>query len=452
MTAANNRNGMRYLPRRGAGILACLVALTGCENVLDTNNPNNLLEDDLNRPEAARPIVNGAQATVAQAIGAMLGPYSTVTDEARWIGSRDAWRELDFGNLADPRNEFTDDAFRFVGQARWLADEAIRRVEAYDQARTLTDRSQLARAYLYSAIIYVTIGDMFDDFVLSDRRDPAPPIGEANMIQMYDRAIQYLDKALTIAQATTGTGDLQTQILGMRARAKYSRVVWQKLNPAGTVPSNPLVNDPGANADATAALARMNGDYRFQLTLTTDDIAYAGEVSLAYNLFQRRETEIGNTFGRAGSATQAIVVNLKDPITGADDPFVANEIAALKRAYVYMPITVVSAREMRLILAEAALAQGNSAEFTRQINMVRAFNNLTAYSGQVPALDLLKFSRQSSLFLQGRRLADMYRFGIRSPEWQTTPASTAVQRPGTFFPVTCIEIRSHPGDFPGVTC
>jgi hypothetical protein len=436
--------------RGPALVLSVVAGLTGCSDILDVDNPNNLLEDNLGDPAAARPLVNGASATLARGIGAMLGPYSTATDEAAWAGSRDAWRELDQGNLSDPRNEFTDDAFRFINQGRWTTDEAVRRLEAFDQAKKLADRPQLARAYLFAAIAYTTIGDMFDNFVISDRREAGQPIGEANMFKMYDQAIQYADRGIKVAQETK-SGDLETALLAMRARAKHGKAVWAKLNPAGNVPANPLVSDAGAAADARAVLARVGmSDYKFLLNLSNDDLALAGEASLAYNLFRRGELGIGPAFGKV--TTKATQVNLKDPIDNVADPVITAELSRLQKAEMYQPVVAVSAREMHLILAEDALARSDEAEFAKHVNHVRAMDKLTPFSGQIPAADMLQHERRVNLFLQGRRLADMYRFGVRSPEWQVSPAATAVRTPGTFFPVTCIEIRSHPADFPGITC
>jgi hypothetical protein len=104
---------------------------------------------------------------------------------------------------------------------------------------------------------------------------------------------------------------------------------------------------------------------------------------------------------------------------------------------------VVSAREMHLILAEAALARGELAEFTAQVNAVRAFTpELPAYTGAgVAPLDLLAHMRRVNLFMQGRRLADMYRFGHRDPRWQQT--SFAYTTRGCFFPITQTERQSN---------
>lgn len=424
------------------------LALGGCSDILEVDNPNNLLEDDLGSPASARALAAGAGATVSRSIGAILGPYSTVTDEVSWRGSRDAWFQLDIGNLADPGNEFTDDAFRFVGEGRWMADEAVRRLEAFDAAgqlkdtRGVADRTPLVRAYLFAAVSYITIGDMFDDFSISDRRNPAPPKGEANMAQFYDQAITYLTKGLTIARAISNAG-LENDLQALRARAEYSKELWDIVNPVGQVVANGLVNDAQANADATAILGRASAGPRFRvlLPLDSDDIAYAGEASLAYNINQRGELRIAATYS-----------TLNDPITGALDKRVQTTIADLTAAYVYQNIVAASGREMLLILAEAALAANDIPGFTTQINTLRGLDELTPWAGQIPALEMLKHERRAILFLQGRRLADLYRWGQNSPEWQTTPPSTAVGRRGTFFPVTCIEIRSHPQDFQGTAC
>jgi hypothetical protein len=47
-----------------------------------------------------------------------------------------------------------------------------------------------------------------------------------------------------------------------------------------------------------------------------------------------------------------------------------------------------------------------------------------------------------TLFLQGRRLNDMYRFGIVDPEW--SPQSDAALCPGSQFPIVDAERQTNP--------
>jgi len=438
---------MRYDKSIGIGLLALglLLSLGGC-NLLDVNNPNNLVEEDLGNPAAASPMVNGVEAAVTRAVQAILAPYSTATDELVWVGSRDAWQQLDFGNVDDPFNEFTDAAFPYVAEARWWADAVIARLEAFRDEGALSDPTLLARAYLYGAIIYVTIADMFDDFAFSDRIEPAPPIGRDGLPQVYDRAIDYLNKALTIAEARNNT-TLKGQILMFRARAKYSKALRAMLRP-GQVQVNGLVNDAGAVSDAQAALAVVNPEARVILDMDPNapDLV-VGDLSLGDQVNSRLEMRLGDTYIQPTSdnkRTQAVI--FKDIIdTDIVHPFVKQEIMAFHAAGRYPDVTVASEREMHLILAEAALARGDINGFATHINHLRTRDGLTPYDPNSPGIEpiqMLRFSRQAYLFLQGRRLADHYRFNDPSPEWR--PDGTARRRPGTFFPITIIERRANP--------
>ena len=130
------------------------IGLAGCDSLIDVDNPNNVLGDDLLNPTAAAAVVNGALFTVQRGYGYVLAPYSQVSGELEWIGSRDAWFELQLGTPENPANEFTDAAFPFMAQGRWMADEAIEILVEHNNTGDLEDVNDLARAYLYAAISY----------------------------------------------------------------------------------------------------------------------------------------------------------------------------------------------------------------------------------------------------------------------------------------------------------
>src|SRR2546426_4616329 len=261
-----NRTRMSLTSRGVRGIAAAwlLGIVTACSSLLDVKNPNNVNAEDLNNPKAAPAIANGALATVAYGWGAILLEYSTASDEMTWIGSRDGFRELDVGNMTNPTNEFTDAAFPFVGRARWMSDFAIKQLSAFDSAGTLKNRDDLARAYLYAAIAYTMIGDMFNNFPIgSDQRTAAPPLGRANMDSTYKVAIAYATKGLAVA-AATGNTSYQTALTAIRARAAFAKAVWARLHPTGpsipiggapALPDGPIVN-PASNAALRVAGAK----------------------------------------------------------------------------------------------------------------------------------------------------------------------------------------------------
>ncbi|MCS7154475.1 MAG: RagB/SusD family nutrient uptake outer membrane protein [Bacteroidetes bacterium] len=423
-------------------LLAAGLLGAGCDLLsLKANNPNNVLEEDLASPAAATAIANGAEATVTRALGAILAPYSTASDELKWVGSRDSWRDLDWGKVNDIYNEFTDNAFTYVAEARWTADKAIERLEAFRSQGALRTPVDLARVYAYAAIIYITIADMFDDFAFSDRTQPGPNIGRDRIPELYDRAVDYCTKGIAVAQAA-GNALWETRLLALRARARYSKALRAKLRPGQVDTANPLVNDAGANADAQAALTRMGtADFVFRLETSpaTPDLI-VGDMSMALQVNFRLEMRIGDDYIVPTADDKKVAsVRLRDPIDNVVDPKLAREIEEFTRAERYAPMTVVSRREMHLILAEAALARGDVAEFRNQINAIRTLDRLSAYTGQIPARDMLIHARRVNLFLQGRRLADHYRFAQYPREWVS-----GYFRPGEFFPITISERRANP--------
>lgn len=90
---------------------------------------------------------------------------------------------------------------------------------------------------------------------------------------------------------------------------------------------------------------------------------------------------------------------------------------------------------MHLIIAEDALARGDTTTFAGEINAVRSLDNLSDWTAASPvaARDMLIHERRTNLFLQGRRLNDMYRFGITSSNW--VPGAPALTTPGTFLTI-----------------
>ena len=430
-------------------VAAVVAAAAASCSVFDTDvtNPNAVSEEALTEASSAPPLVNGLAASVTRALTGIYGPYSVGSDELTWVGSREHWGWLDAGDVSYPINEYIDTAFPFVSEARWLSNYTIEKLEAFDKANTLRDRTGLVRTYIYGAIVYITIGDMFDDFVLaSDRTAPAAPVGAENMGVMYDSAVAFLDRALPIAVALNNA-TLRSQVLGLRARAKHAKAVWALLKPARATPANPLVNNAGANADATAALALMSGNYMFKLLPVTGGTA---AISMASEMNSRQEIRAGDVYVNPDPARPTTVaagaagIKLRDPVTNQPDPVLLKAIDECCRvsSTTLTPFTIVSAKEMHLILAEAALAANNTAEFTSRINAMRALENLPAWGGATPsARDMLIYSRQVNLFLQGRRLNDMYRFGIKDAKW--LPSNIASKK-ACFFPIPAIERRTNP--------
>jgi hypothetical protein len=423
----------------GVLLLCASLFLPGCDSLVDVENPNNVLDEEIRNASGAPALANGALYTVQDGWDAMLAPYSVVSDELHFVGAR-GWQVLDWGSPDDPTNEFLDRFFPVLATARWMADETIEILGSLDSAGELTDRTQLARSYLYAALAYVSIADWMDDFAMSDRRDPAPPIGSDNMYTLYDKAIEYLSAGLQIVSS----GELARNLLAMRARARHARGVW---NMIGRVPINVtnsgLVADAAAVQDALDALTHDGSDWRYQFEYTA---ATQGS-DAAWWINSRRELRFGDDYViPTANDLMAESIALSDPIDGVPDPrlerFILQEFQTSAQ---YPKLTVFSAREMHLIIAEDALANDELTTFAAEVNAVRRLDGLTDWTDTSPiaARDMLIHERRVNLLLQGHRLNDMYRFGIKSRYWEAT--RSAYTTPGTFFtfPISEIETNCH---------
>src|SRR5207237_10839702 len=133
----------------------------------------------------------------------------------------------------NPTNGVTDASFPYVGRARWMADFAIQQLAKFDTAKTLKDRNDLARSYLYGAIIYAAIADAFNNFPIgSDMRTAAPPVGKDKMDSLYTVAIAYETEGL--AKTDSNNMDLLTALIAVQVRALHSNALWEMLHPPGT--------------------------------------------------------------------------------------------------------------------------------------------------------------------------------------------------------------------------
>jgi hypothetical protein len=416
--------------------LTSTVFLTGCD-ILDASNPNSLVEEDLQDPRGASALKNGLLNALMDGTGWAYAPLSASSDEMRWQGSYESYQGFQIGRLDRPGNEITNNTWPVIAEARWLADEAIDRLTTLEEEGELPQASILTRTYLYSALTRIQIADTYDNFVYSDKREAGEPIGSGNMVRVYDEAIDHLSIAIDRARSN-GNEEIEMQALGVRARAKHAKAVWNKLNPPGSTPSDPLVSDAlsasasDAVGDAEAALSMMPSDYEAEFD-------YRGPQVLNYVSDQVNDR-----------AELAINDDVEDPKTGNQDPRIARIAAEFTNIEQFTanfaPITWLSAREMRLIIAEEAMGR-NESEARQELNDLRALDDLPPIEPGDDLVAFLEHERRANLFLQGRRLNDMFRFGTTSPTWQA--GESALENPGELFPIPSSEISTNPNVDPG---
>ena len=437
-------NGRTLMTR--SSLLAALLAFAACDlgSLLDVSNPNDLVEDDIRKEAAAAAVVNGALARMSSSVSQSWQPYLVASDELRWIGSRDAWLSLDQGFIDDPENEFIDGPFPAMGQARWMSDLAIEILtEHVGNNPSTAMKTNLARANLYSGIMYMMIGEIQEDFAFSNKTEAAPPVGSENMYKVLDDAISRLGAAIS-GFNEVGDATMALNAMAVRARARHSRAVWDAVNPSPS--GNGLVNSAEAGNDAMAVIAAAGGnsaDWLYNLTYSSASVSN----SMAGWINDRKENQLDLSIATATAANDINGIALKDPIDDVDDPSVVKWLnqwkggSYLDKGGIYPPLTLASTRMMHIILAENALAGGNEATFTEHINHIRAMDGLTAFSGQMDSMEMLQHMRRVTVMLQGLRLADMYRWDIGAPKWEGS--SDAVRCPGVMLPISIIERRAN---------
>ena len=428
-----------------ASVLTVVTALTlsGCGDLLDVNNPNNLVEESISQAAAASAVVNGSLSLVSSAISQIWQPYLVTSDEVYWIGSRDAWLALDQGFIGNPENEFSDGAFPSVGRGRWMADQAIKILQGH-VADDPSFAYDLARAHHFAGIMYTVIGEVMEDFAFSDKTESGAPVGPGNMSSVLNSGISYLDAAIS-SYESLGNADRAVAAKAMRARAHQSRAIWDVINPtaSGTFTT---VNASAAAADAQAVITAAGGnsaDVEYDLVYSSGSQTN----SMGGWINDRKENQYSTQLVTLDANNNRTGVAMMDPIDNIVDPAVTTRMkswgcgAADGNCGPYSPLTISSTRLMHLILAENALAGGDGATFTTHINHIRAMDGLTAFSGQISNNDMLQHTRRANTMIMGLRLADMYRFGLTDPKWEAQ--SDAISTPGEMLPITIIEIRAN---------
>ena len=428
-----------------ASVLTVVTALTlsGCGDLLDVNNPNNLVEESISQAAAASAVVNGSLSLVSSAISQIWQPYLVTSDEIYWIGSRDAWLALDQGFIGNPENEFSDGAFPSVGRGRWMADQAIKILQGHASGDP-SFNYDLARANHFAGIMYTVIGEVMEDFAFSDKTESGAPGGPGNMSSVLNSGISYLDAAIS-SYESLGNADRAVAAKAMRARAHQSRAIWDVINPtaSGTFTT---VNASAAAADAQAVITAAGGnsaDVEYDLVYSSGSQTN----SMGGWINDRKENQYSTQLVTLDANNNRTGVAMMDPIDNIVDPAVTKRMkswgcgAADGNCGPYSPLTISSTRLMHLILAENALAGGDGATFTTHINHIRAMDGLTAFSGQISNNDMLQHTRRANTMIMGLRLADMYRFGLTDPKWEAQ--SDAISTPGEMLPITIIEIRAN---------
>jgi hypothetical protein len=391
-----------------AAAVAGATLLGGCE----VTNPGPVNDDFLTLPAAQQGFVDGGKERLVRLVG--WAAYSTGLI-AREIfpggqtGSYGHSVQNQAGshtwNSSGPNTEYNNSQ-----QARWVAEEALRRFEE------LGDVSAQLRseAHVWAGYANRVLGENYCEAVIDG--GPLQP-GRT----YFERAEDHFTAAISIAE-----GEWKTAAYAGRAQVRIWLEDW-----AGAVADASQVPSDFAFMLEMDITQGSNTNQRNHLYFAAASIPYRS-YSVKHTFFEGYYTQTGDP--RTPWTTYALESDNR--CVGSLQGYAGGRVPCL-RQWKYKSedddIRLASGREMRLLEAEALLETGNLAGALAKINAVRqSINSETTgqplEQRQANTLEegwtMLKRERMIELWLEGRRMGDQRRWGgefVSSP--QSTPGS-----------------------------
>ncbi len=371
---------------RRFAMVAAAVALVagGCKGVLEVNNEQDILDKNLDNPDAVVPIMNGVIGDYALAYANAIDIIGLFGQELQHTGSFPTWREVERGIGTRPSGT-GDQVYQNVSRAIWVADTAAVRFRKF--LPDAEKRFELATVLTWGGFAHFMLADNFCEMTFHGGPAVTPKQG-------YERARAVFDDAVKVATAAARADVLRGALAG-RARVKLMLGDYAGArDDARQIPQGfRLMALYGNNARENNAVA----------TLTTTLIRREAGVHPRFYDDARFKIDPRTPFRDKGDTakgpdpTRKFVEQLKYPLRDT-------------------PIPVFTWQEARLIEAEAELQIGTAAAAVTLVNQVRAASNLPAYTGPATAAAvraLLIYERQAELWLQALGLNDWRRFNLQ---------------------------------------
>jgi hypothetical protein len=399
---------MNRSSRPAFSIVAGLVGIVVCTSC-EVSNPGPLADDALiEKPLSQQGLVNGSKERLNQAVGWLTYSTALISREifpGGQTGSYGHTIQQQAGshvwNQSGPNGEYNDSQ-----QARWIAEEAIRRFTEGG----IVDKALQFQAYNWAGYANRVLGENYCESVI----DGGPL--EAGS-KYFERAVGHFTNAIAAAP----TNNDRFAAYAGRAQARMWLKDWT-----------------GATADA----AQVPDNFVFLLEM---DLARGGDTdnrnhvffannSSPYRSYTVRFTNMDTYYTDTGdprAAWRDFPITTDRLCVGSLSGFSGGRVPCTKQNKYKTEdddIRLASGREMRLIEAEAFLVANNIAAAMGKINGIRTSvvsdrgGNLAPWPTPATiaeAWTLLKRERGIETWLEGRRMGDQRR-------WIGTPGSDEV--------------------------
>lgn len=396
---------------RLASILSLLLAVACQDAITDVGN----LEDDaLDNAQALEPLVNGMGRELSNALSFVTIAGAAVSREIVGAGSQTTI----FGVTLSQRNGIldpveSDEHWSYSQRARWVAEDGVRRMrEVLGDEFGTSDLA--ARALLHVGFSNRLLGENMCFAVI----DGGPTLPRETSLT---RAQAAFTEALEIADRV---GDVEL-VLAARAGRASVRVG--------------LEDWTGARADAEAVPI----DFEYLARYSDRELEQYNRIYWATAGQPNRSLSVWSTFYEGyyletGDPRTRWTMDPDHPEAEPGVPFFIQG----KHIGRDSPISLVTGREMRLIVAESELAAGSFQSAIDVINEVRLLAGVDprVVDSLEEAWTALKRERGIELWLEGRRLGDLRRWMSQGVPGEAEDMSGR----DTCFPIGTTEIDTNP--------
>jgi len=390
-------------------ILMLALALNSCDaldNLISVEAPSQVAADDLDNPANADLLVNSAVNDFRCALGHFIGASAYVGNE--WGvggdigGGSFVWYD---GRVFTPTGwtsmyatgDCTGNApnvYEPLSTSRWLADDALRRLDEWGDAQVPNRTELTARAAAFAGYSLTLLGEGMCSAAIDLGPEMFPP-------EIFAAAEARFTRAINDA-AAAGDDDILNVARVGRARVRVNL---------------------GQLADAAADAAQVPVGFSYEFPYSSLDDATENKLYalMVRELMATVEPMYRNmTFlGQPDPRVQVTDLGVQGPGT-AIDMWAADKYASLES-----PIPVATWDEAQLIMAEAALDAGQLQQAVDIINVLHARAGLPDFvsSDAAEIRTQLIYERGAELFLEGQHMQDLERFNL-----------PLVPAPGTPFP------------------
>jgi len=403
-----------------------IFAFTGCD-LFEVNNPNDVIEEDLDDPVLIPTLGNSAEGALSETYDwtAQVGglPGDGLVDASTNQGGR----RPDLGRLK-ATSQYVNEVWNELAAARWTAFEVTGRLE------NLVDNPDaninVAKGYYWDAVARITQADLFEEVPFNGGEPKSP---EA----VYSGAITALDQAISIAQNSKHEESDKYLAVSYATKARAYRSLYFER-------SEEFEND-GEGAFSKAATAAQNAldvDSEFFIAVRYESPGSQNGMFTSLSQIQQQNMDPD-------------MANLTDPVSGQEDPRIEHGEAdgvgvegdplypQQKYPSINADIPVSRWQEAELILAEYEMLQDDLNDAEIHINRVRGAAGLPDFSSNdsQEVKDQIIYERKAEFWLELRRWQDMRYYGIVPERWIPAAKEKGVDRR---FPVSNRERSANP--------